>query len=64
MFQEFLEQVFLILEIQIESAACDASACDNVRDIGAMITLAREDSLRVAQDLGAAFTTFHLKFRG
>src|ERR1700683_2534093 len=57
--EQFLEEVFLVLEIEIEGAACDASACDNVRDIGAMIALAREDSLRVAQDLGASFGTFH-----
>src|ERR1700722_9299770 len=57
--EQFLEEILLVRKIEVKSAPRDARSCDYVRDVGAMISLTRENSLRVAQDLGAAFGTFH-----
>src|SRR5208282_6418573 len=60
--EQFLEQVFLVLEIEIERAACDAGAGNDVRDIGPVISLASKDALGVAQHLRASGLAFHRAF--
>src|SRR5579871_237748 len=57
--QQFLEQVFLVLEIEIEGAASDAGARNDIGDVGPMVALAREYSFGVAQHLGAPGLSFH-----
>ncbi len=57
--EQFLEEVLLVLEVEIEGAAGDPRARDDVGHVGAMISLAGEYPLRVAQHLRAPGLTFH-----
>jgi len=47
------------LEVEVKSTARDPGAADDVRYVRAMVALAGENSLGVAQNLGAPSLPFH-----
>src|ERR1700691_6233474 len=57
--EQFLEEFSLVLKVEVEGASCDASAGDDISDIGPMVAFAREYPLGMTQHLGAPGLSFH-----
>src|SRR5712692_4301053 len=59
LFKQFLEKIALVLEVEIEGSPSYPGARDDIGDVGAMVALACENSLGVAQDLCAPGLFYH-----
>src|SRR5216683_7876207 len=59
LFKQFLEKIALVLEVEIEGSPSYPGARDDIGDVGAMVALASENPLGVAQDLCAPGLFYH-----